>query len=138
MLSIYAASLLLYDKGTAHTSRTGNKLMCKFSHKCFFNNTGQKGSDNIKHVPKTNSDMFIRNVDAKKKLSGPLLKQNSNGHFLMHSSKDKNSWRLNFLRWRLIFSALLPSPPPLTYENVYQFTCAKQKGSNSSVFHRPL
>jgi hypothetical protein len=71
----------------------------------FFNNTGQKGSGNIKHVPKTNSDMFIPSVDAKKKLSGLLLKQNSNGHFLMHSSKDKNSWRLNFVRWRPTYSA---------------------------------
>ena len=33
--------------------------------------------------------MFIPNVNAKKKMSGLLLKVNSNGHFLMHSSNDK-------------------------------------------------
>jgi hypothetical protein len=40
----------------------------QFLTQAFFNNTGQKGSGNIKHVPKTNSDVFIPNVDVKKKL----------------------------------------------------------------------
>jgi len=58
---------MLYDKGTAHTSIM-DKWKRKFSHKCFFfNDTGQKGSRDIKHVPKTNSGMFIPNVDSKKK-----------------------------------------------------------------------
>jgi len=47
---------MLYDKGTAHTSRTGNKIKVQILTQVFFLITQvKKGSRDIKHIPKINS-----------------------------------------------------------------------------------
>jgi hypothetical protein len=102
------------DKGIAHTSRTDNKLrkVQNLTQVFFLITQVKKVLVTLITFPKLILICLFQMWKTKIKLSGLLLKQNNNIHFLMHSSKDKNSWRLNFVRWRIAFSALLQQHPP--------------------------